>query len=70
MASEMMKTFLIYIIDITEDDNDDSDIDDDLSEGEGKDIEIDSELEYYLSDGIKNSDVSRLLDICHEAIPP
>ncbi|CAC5420449.1 unnamed protein product [Mytilus coruscus] len=51
-----------YIIDMTEDDNDDSDIDDDM--------EIDSDLEYYLSDGINNSDVSKLCDICQAATPP
>lgn len=55
---------------MTEDDNDDSDIDDDLGEAEGDDIEIDSDLEYYLSDGINNSDVSKLCDICQAAIPP
>ncbi|CAC5379118.1 unnamed protein product [Mytilus coruscus] len=59
-----------YIIDMTEDDNDDSDIDDDLDEGEGNDMEIDSDLEYYLSDGINNSDVSKLCDICQAATPP
>ncbi|CAC5373445.1 unnamed protein product [Mytilus coruscus] len=59
-----------YIIDMTVDDNDDSDIDDYLDEGEGNDMEIDSDLEYYLSDGINNSDVSKLCDICHAATPP
>ncbi|CAC5370131.1 unnamed protein product [Mytilus coruscus] len=59
-----------YIIDMTEDDNDDSDIDDDLDEGEGNDMEIDSDLEYYLFDGINNSDVSKLCDICQAATSP
>ncbi|CAC5371201.1 unnamed protein product [Mytilus coruscus] len=59
-----------YTIDMTEDDNDDSDINDDLDEGEGNDMEIDRDLEYYLSDGINNSDVSKLCDICQAATPP